>query len=187
MSRVVFYAMDKTYLQAYIDHKNEIATAVASGRYTESDIMKIKAEISDARSDSRELYTVDADGAAHIMICGPLEPKPDPCAIMFDQDMTTYSDIINACNKAEADPAVINLVFHFETPGGNVVGLFRAADVIAGCKKKKSAIIGSLCASAGYALCSQIGLGGIYAENDAAEIGSIGVLTEVVDDSGADK
>jgi|WetSurMetagenome_2_1015567.scaffolds.fasta_scaffold08452_2 ClpP class serine protease len=186
MSRIVFYAMDKVHLQAYIDHKNDISAALAAGRYDAGYIEKLKAEIDEYHNEDRELYTVDGDGTAHIAVCGPLEPKPDPCAILFDQDMTTYSDIINATQKAESDPNVRQLQYHFETPGGNVVGLFRAADVLAACKKKKTAMIGSLCASAGYALASQMGIGNVFAENISAEVGSIGILMEVVDDSGAD-
>lgn len=185
MSKAVFYAMDERYLQEYIDGKNQIAAAVASGKISAEMIDRVKAEMSDFHAEQKkELYTVDDQGIAHITVAGPLEPKPDPCAVMFDIEMTTYSDIIEATRKAEADPRVISKDYHFSTPGGNVVGLFRAADEIYAGKKPKRAIVHSLCASAGYALASQCD--SIEGENISCEIGSIGVKTEMVDTSKAD-
>ena len=185
MSKTVFYAMDPVYLQAYIDHKNEIAAAIASGNYGQDVIEKVKAEIGAYRDEKKELYSADQEGVAHINVSGPLEPKPDPCAVMFDIEMTTYSDIIEATRQAENNPNVVSLAYHFSTPGGNVVGLFRTADAIASCKKPTHGIVHGLCASAGYALASQCKT--IDAENISAEIGSIGVVTEMADYSEAEK
>ena len=141
MSKAVLYAMDERYLQAYIDGKNEIAAAVASGKISAEMIDRVKAEMSDFHDErKKELYTVDDQGVANITVAGPLEPKPDPCAVMFDIEMTTYSDIIEATRKAESDPRVVSKDYHFSTPGGNVVGLFRAADEIYAAKKPKRAI-----------------------------------------------
>jgi|GEM_PF-4507506 len=186
MSNAVLYAMDEQYLQSYIDHKNNISAMLATGKINDATIEKVRAEIDGYRSEkTKNLYTVDADGTAHINIAGPLEPKPDPCAIMFDIEMTTYSDIFNAIEKAETDPVVTNLLFHFQTPGGNVVGLFKTADKIYNCTKPTKGLIHSLCASAGYALGSQCD--SLEAENVSCEIGSIGVMTEMIDRTAQDK
>jgi len=186
MSNAVLYAMDEQYLQSYIDHKNNISAMLATGKINDATIQKVRAEIDGYRNEkTKQLYTVDADGTAHINIAGPLEPKPDPCAVMFDIDMTTYSDIFNAIEKAETDPMVTNLLFHFSTPGGNVVGLFKTADKIYNCTKPTKGLIHSLCASAGYALGSQCDT--LEAENASCEIGSIGVMTEMIDRTAQDK
>jgi ClpP class serine protease len=177
--------MDEMHLQAYIDHKNDIASLLASGAYSAADIERVSAQIQEMRAADRELYTVDESGTAHISVAGPLEPKPDPCAILFDIEMTTYSDIIEATRKAEADDMVKKITYHFSTPGGNVVGLFHTADTIRSAKKETIGIAHSLSASAGYALMSQCKI--VYAENNSAEIGSIGVASEIIDFSEADK
>lgn len=183
MGNNVFYLMDYNYLQAYTDLKNRISAG--SVNLSDEVIGKIKAQIQEFRADGRELFTVDEDGAAHITVAGPLEPKPDPCAILFDIDMTTYGDIIDATRAAEADNNITKIVYHFATPGGNVVGLFRTADIIRDTEKPTLAVVHDLCASAGYALAAQCD--SIEAENMAAEIGSIGVATEILDRSGQDK
>ena len=187
MGSMVFYAMDETYLQKYIDQKNKISAAIAASKYSENDIKNMRAQFADFHSEERKFYKVDESGVAHIMVTGPLEPKPDICAMLFDIEMTTYSDIIKGIEQAEQDSEVKSVMFHFDTPGGNVVGLFRTADKIREMKKPKSAMIGSLCASAGYALCSQIGIGNIFCENISSEVGSIGILIEAVDDTEAMK
>lgn len=184
-NKYVLYAMDEMHLQAYIDHKNDLAALLASGSYSASDIERVSAQIQEIRSADRELYTVDENGTAHISVAGPLEPKPDPCAILFDIEMTTYSDIIEATRKADADPSVQKIIFHFSTPGGNVVGLFHTADTIRSAKKETIGIAHSLSASAGYALMSQCKI--VQAENNSAEIGSIGVASEIIDFSEMDK
>jgi len=186
MSKAVLYAMEPAYLQAYIDHKNEISAAVASGKVSAEMIDRVKAEMSGYHDENKKcLYEVDPQGVAHINVAGPLEPKADPCAVMFDLEMTTYSDIIEATRKAEDDPMVVSLLYHFSSPGGNVVGLFRAADEVYKAKKPTAGIIHSLCASAAYAIASQCDR--LDAENISVEAGSIGVKTEIVDFSGADK
>jgi len=183
MGKDIFYAMDRSALQAYIDHKNNISAAVL--KMTDDQVEKIKMQVQEQRSGSRELYTVDSEGAAHITIAGVLEPKPDVCAILFDLDMTTYSDIIEGIQKAEADDSVSKIILDVDTPGGNVIGLFKAADTIRNARKPTLAIVSGMAASAGYALVSQADE--IEAENESIEVGSIGVVTERVVTTEADK
>lgn len=182
MPKAIFYAMDADYLRKYADFKDNISAERVN--LSTDEIKRISAEIQSSRSSSRELYTVDDSGAAHIAVTGPLEPKPDPCAVMFDIDMTTYADIIDGTRKAEADDAVNKIIYDFDTPGGNVTGLFATADVIRKAEKPTVAVNHGLMASAGYALGSQCD--SIECANISAETGSIGVVCEILDKSGLD-
>ncbi len=180
MSKNIFYAMDADYLRKYSAFKDKISAEKIN--LSTDEIKRISAEIQAARADGRELYSVDESGNAHITVSGPLEPKPDPCAIMFDLEMTTYADIIRATDEAEADESVKTIIYDFDTPGGNVVGLFATADKIRNTSKPTKAMIFGMAASAGYALASQTDE--IIAENISIESGSIGVVTEIIDYSG---
>lgn len=181
-SKAVFYAMDPATLERYASFKDYIGE-MSIGLST-SEINRIRAEIKTAREETRKSFFVDESGSAHIYVTGPLENAPDPCAVMFDIEMTTYSDIINETRAAEADDNIKKIKYHFDTPGGNIVGLFKTADVIRKTTKPTEAIIEGLCASAGYALASQCDT--IPSDNIATEIGSIGVVTEITDRSGQD-
>ncbi len=183
MSKYIFYAMEPAALLKYAEFKDKISAETLD--LSPDKIKALSAQIQESRADGRELFTVDEEGTAHITVAGPLEPKADPCAIMFDIEMTTYGDIITAVRAAEADNNISKLVFHFDSPGGNVVGLFKTADEIRKVTKPTLAIIHGLCASAAFALACQCDE--IQAENISCETGSIGVATEILDFTGRDK
>lgn len=183
MPKAVLYAMEPAALQAYIDHKNAISAAAIN--LSDEQISKIRAEVEEYRFDGRELYTVDSDGNAHIAIAGPLEPKPDICAVLFDIEMTTYADIIKGIEQAEADESVKTIIFDIDSPGGNVVGLTKTADKIRTASKPTRAVVLDMAASAAYWLASQTD--SLEAENESIEVGSIGVVTEYADYSESDK
>lgn len=182
-SRFIYYAMEEQALQAYIDLKNLVNEK--SLDLSEEHIAKIKAEITAYRDNDRLIYTVDDNGTAHINIVGALEPKMDPCAVFFGIEMTTYEDIFKGVEAANANFDVKDIMLHFDTPGGNIVGLFKTADVIYNSVKPVSSIVHGMAASAGYALISQSK--NIAAENVSIEVGSIGVMTERIDRSEADR
>ena len=100
------------------------------------------------------MFTSEGD-TAFMTISGVLEPKPDACAIMFGFDMTTYQDIIEGIQEVEKDESILNLEIDFDTPGGNVVGLFASCDVIRNTRLKTTGIATGMAASAGFALISQ--------------------------------
>lgn len=184
MSRFIYYAMATGPLQEYIDFKNNIAALSAdmSPEKIEAIGNKIKAQ----RTDGRELLIIDENGNAHINVIGPLEPKADPCAIMFDIDMTTYSDIINAAIQAQNNPNVSGeVIFHFDTPGGNIVGLEKTANVIKDMIKPTRAIIHGDCLSAGLFLASQCNI--FESEGETQMTGSLGVRTTMIDRSEEDR
>ena len=184
-SKAVFYAMEPSHLERYASFKDYISDM--SVNLSSSEIKRITSEIQNARKPEavRESFFVDENGAAHIFVGGPLEPKPDACAIMFGIDMTTYSDIIEETKMAESDNNILSIIYHFDTPGGNVVGLFAAADAIRNTTKPTLGINEGLCASAGYALASQCD--DIQGLNISVETGSIGVVTEIIDRSGQEE
>ena len=184
MSRFIYYAMSIGALQEYIDFKNNIAALAAD--MTPEKIEAIGNKIQTQRSDGRELLTIDESGNAHINIIGPLEPKADPCAIMFDIDMTTYSDIITGAIKAQNDPNVTgDVIFHFDSPGGNVVGVEKTANVIKDMTKPTHAIIHGECCSAALILASQCDI--FESEGETQITGSLGVRTTMIDRSEQDR
>lgn len=191
MPKNIFYAMEPSSLKSYIDHKNNMQAAATL--LTSDKIEKIKSEVSGIRmADNGGLgsgktprnYSVD-NGVATIAIAGPLEPKADLCAILFDVEMTTYSDIINSINLAENDNSVETIVFEINSPGGNVVGLSRTAEKIKNATKPTKAVVSDMAASAAYWLASQAD--SIVAEHSAVEIGSIGVFCQYINTSESDK
>ena len=159
----------------------EVFSFPSHNRFLRFFFEKIKSQ----RAENLSLLTIDENGTGHINIAGPMEPKPDPCAIMFDIDMTTYSDIIEGVRAAEADPAVKEIIFHFDTPGGNVVGMEAAARVIRDASKPTKGVIHGDCCSAGLFLASQCK--NFVSEGETQTSGSLGVVTTMIDRSEADR
>lgn len=182
MPRYIHYAMEEESLQAYIDHKNMIAGEQI--KLSADEITRIKLELAEFKKNDRVLFTSEGD-TAFMTISGVLEPKPDPCAIMFGFDMTTYQDIIEGIQAIEKDEAILNLKLYFDTPGGNVTGLFAACDFIRNTRLNTTGIVTGMAASAGFALISQCDT--IEAVNQSIEVGSIGVRIDMVDRSEQDK
>ncbi|MHA1379318.1 MAG: S49 family peptidase [Candidatus Helarchaeota archaeon] len=173
--------MSPDHLKTYINHKNDIQAG--SKLLSSEKIEKIKSEI---KSQIKEInsaklprnYRVEDDKAI-ISVTGPLEPKRDICAALFDIDMTTYSDIINSINLAENNNAIKEIIFEINSPGGNVIGLNRAAERIKNVSKPTTALVTDMAASAAYELASQTDK--IIAEHSGVEVGSIGVYCECAD------
>jgi len=182
MPRFIHYAMEEESLQAYIDHKNMIAGEQI--KLSGAEIDRIKLELAEFKKNDRVLFTSEGNTAT-MHISGVLEPKPDPCAIMFGFDMTTYQDIIEGIEAIEKDEAILNLDLFFDTPGGNVTGLFAACDFIRNTRLNTTGIVTGMAASAGFALISQCDT--IKGVNQSIEVGSIGVRTDMVDRSEQDK
>lgn len=183
MARNIYYAMNPESLKRYIAHKNNMQ--LGAKLLTSEKIDQIKSQINESRSSELPRnYSVE-NGIARISIAGPLEPKADICAVLFDIEMTTYSDIIRGIEAAEKDQSVEKIIFDINSPGGNVVGLSRTAEKIKNATKPTVAIVTDMAASAAYWLASQADE--IIAEHAAAEIGSIGVYCECVDQTEYDK
>jgi len=167
------YAMYKPSLQSFIEHRLNISAAAE--KLTEKRIDQIKLRVEEFETDGRLTHTI-IDGVSHIPIQGILQPKPDICSILFDQEMTVYSDIIEAIKAGEADENVIEHILDVDSPGGNVVGVEATCNHIRNAKKPVTAIIHGMCCSGAYWLASQADK--IIAVGETGEIGSIGVITE---------
>jgi signal peptide peptidase SppA len=88
-----------------------------------------------------------------------------------------YDDIIKATIEAATDPDMKSLLFHINSPGGEVNGVIDTAKVLnqITALKNSSVYTSSVMASGGYWLGSAIN--GTIAAGPTAKVGSIGVLT----------
>lgn len=140
-----------------------------------------------------EMFTPAAEGlprnlkiagdVAEIRVEGVLSKKPDFWSWYFGGGNTTYEQIQQALAICEADATVKRVLFHVDSPGGNVDGLFDALASIDAFSKPKSVRAAYAC-SAAYAIAA---LGGkIEATNAAVQVGSIGVAVRYVDYDGVD-
>lgn len=119
---------------------------------------------------------------AQINITGVLTKDPSWILRYFGGGNTAYSEIISAINEAERDPAIKEVVFSIDSPGGQTSGLSDAMDAVAGMTIPTRAEVSGMAASAAYGLASQAG--SITALNRSAMFGSIGVKgTYFVDES----
>jgi signal peptide peptidase SppA len=122
------------------------------------------------------------DGIAYIPVVGPLTNSSRDAFL----DETSYEQIRKNIDKALATDDVKHIVFEFDTPGGEVAGVFDLAAHIRYAQEKKpmSAVLNQAALSAGYLLASAVG--DIRAP-EFSQIGSVGVLSMHVDMSEMDK
>jgi signal peptide peptidase SppA len=123
------------------------------------------------------------DGIGVVAIEGPILRKPDLFARIFFG--ATGSEDIGAALREAAGRDDIKAVFlHIDSPGGTVAGTPELADAVAALDKKKPvyAFSSGLMCSAAYWVASQARA--IYV-TPSAQIGSIGVVQAVVDNSAA--
>lgn len=111
---------------------------------------------------------------AIIPIKGVIMPERN-CASAWS-GWTTCEDLVSDLQAAIGEPSVREIVFDVDSPGGNAVGVQEAAEYIASCrgKKRMTAHVGGMCASAAYWLASAADeiVTGVTGES-----GSIGVVT----------
>jgi len=121
------------------------------------------------------------DGKAEIDITGVLTNRPNFAAFLFGGGNRIYQGIRNAVVQADEDEEVKEIVLNITSPGGQVAGLFDTAKIIADAKKPVTAMVNEYAYSAAYALASQADK--IILNNDAAQVGSIGIVQQFfVDD-----
>jgi len=167
------YYLAEKYLNPFLKFSAD-TRAIADELRKISPEMNIKAISTDINSAFKHPYTVDQYGTCHIQIVGSLSRRVNPCAGMFFEEATTYSEIIEQTNRAEDDESVNEIVYHVNSPGGEVAGVDTAAMIIRQVTKPTSAIVEDMCCSAAYYLASQTGK--IIASSPLDEIGSIGVM-----------
>ena len=140
-------------------------------------IDRIKAEAREAAS----LPILEVkDGVANIKIEGTLEQESTISSSLMGPT-TSYKDIEEATQRADADPFVQKIAYHIDSPGGNWNGLDYAAEVIKTAEKPTEAIVYTGAHSGGYYLASQADK--IYAATKGSSIGSIGIASEVYERS----
>lgn len=118
------------------------------------------------------------EGVAIIPVTGSLVQRSD---WMSDTSgMLSYASIERMMNAALDDPRVKELLWEFDTPGGEVAGAFDFADRIYARRDEKpmTAVVNELAASAGYLLASAVGN---IALSRTASVGSIGVVGAHID------
>jgi signal peptide peptidase SppA len=115
------------------------------------------------------------EGVAIIPITGTLVQRSD---WMTDSSgMQSYSRIERMVDSAERDYQVKEVLYEFDTPGGEVAGAFDFADRLFDMRthgaKPATAVVNELAASAGYLIASAVGN---VVVNRTAAVGSIGVV-----------
>jgi len=178
----IFMLFEKDYYESYRIFKSMVDTKKLE--LSTEKIDKIKADILSFQSQGRELEMVISEGIAYIPVIGQLVNEIEPCAFLFGEQQTLYADIISMIDKAKEAMAK-EIIFEFDTPGGHVSGCDLTASAIKNCGIKTTALISNMCASAGFWLASQCDCRIASSETD--EIGSIGVLVEVIDRTENDK
>jgi signal peptide peptidase SppA len=133
--------------------------------------------------DDEEAYTLDRDGVAMVSIDGPLAQRAWSCW-MFGGD--GYDAIVDRCRSALANPKTSALVLKIDSPGGEVAGCFDAVRTIRALGERAGvpivAYADELAASAAYALaCAAEAI----VLPDSGCVGSIGVITTVIDQTAA--
>jgi signal peptide peptidase SppA len=123
------------------------------------------------------------DGIGVVAIEGPILRKPDLFARIFF-GATSSEDIGDAIREAAGREDIKAVFLNIDSPGGTVAGTPELANAVAALDKKKPvyAFSSGLMCSAAYWVASQARA--IYA-TPSAQVGSIGVVQAVIDNSAA--
>lgn len=119
-----------------------------------------------------------AGDKAAIAIEGVMTEAPDIIAMLFMGGNTTYQDIIDAAQSADADEEVGEIEFRINSPGGSVSGLFDCVAAVQGLKTPTRSVIHSRGMSGAFILASATGE--IVAANPTSSVGSFGVAVDVM-------
>lgn len=130
-------------------------------------------------------YHVTKGGAALIRVVGTLVQRGDDFMEAVS-GLVSYDTIRKAFRAALADPEAKSILLEFDSPGGEVAGVFDLADEIYQARGAKPiwAVANEAAFSAAYALACAADR--VFLSRTAA-VGSVGVLAVHVDQSGADK
>jgi capsid assembly protease len=128
---------------------------------------------------------VNKDGVAVIPVLGTLV-KRGASLMAAQSGLTSCEAIKSEFAKALADPSVKSIVFDFDSPGGEVAGVFELAQCIFSARGKKplTAVANSIALSGAYLLASAADRVLI---NAVGSVGSIGALALHCDQSQADQ
>jgi signal peptide peptidase SppA len=126
---------------------------------------------------------IGADGIATINISGTLVGKSSGMNAL--SGLTSYADIAAQFTAAMENPMVRGILEYYDTPGGEVQGMFECAATMAQARGKKPVCAVVNCAaSAGYMLAATADA---IVVSQTAITGSIGIIALHLDQSGADE
>ena len=130
------------------------------------------------RAESARRQQIADTGVAIIPVHGVMVSRSmqmNPC-----ETMTSYEQVRAQVNAALADPAVEQIAFDIDSPGGSTVGAFELADFLFEARgvKPMSALTHYSAYSAGYLLASAIGN---VSMSRTSGVGSVGVIAKHLD------
>lgn len=135
-----------------------------------------------AASASQGLYAVGAGGVATIDINGPLTKYQNSFQSLFGGTATVRAR--QALREASRDPDVRGIFLRIDSPGGTVAGTADLADEVARADKRKPVYAYFEDLAASGALWVGVQARKVFA-NEGALVGSIGVLSTLIDSSEA--
>jgi ClpP class serine protease len=177
------YAIEAVYLKAWLDEKNLSITDMAAAKELAVSA-GIPIDLFGSQS-ADDIYRADGD-TAHISVSGPLSTEgPDFLDKLFGYGGTSYRAITEAITRAKDDPVIKQAILHVNSPGGTIDGLddvYMAHAAFA--KEKHSEVrVEGMAASAAYWLAAPASK--IYATGPTSQIGSIGLIATIIDDTAA--
>lgn len=131
----------------------------------------------EARAERPSALEVEGKTAV-IKVQGVLTPAPDYMAEMYGEPNTTYPELMAALGAAMIDPAVRDITWEIDSPGGSVDGLFTLLDAIEDARatgRKPMKAVGINAHSAAYGIAAAVGE--IHAASRTSGFGSVGVAT----------
>jgi ClpP class serine protease len=129
-----------------------------------------------AKDDDEKKHHSVAGITAEIQVDGLLTSKRSFLAMMLGLGGTTYPQLRNAIAEAENDSAVENIVFRFDSPGGEAgADLVETMNAIRNASKPTTAVVGNMAASAAFGLAVQADT--VVAQNPMSIVGSVGTVT----------
>jgi signal peptide peptidase SppA len=126
----------------------------------------------------RKPYRTTSEGVAVIPVIGSLVNRGSFLDAM--SGVTSYESFKNAIGQASRDPDVVAILMDIDSPGGEAVGAFEAADAVraaAAIKPVQAAVMG-LCCSAAYAIASAASRITISTSSMAGSIGVVMLHTD---------
>lgn len=155
------------------DVAHEMQRRISTARPPAGAETKFTEAVEAARNDKGPRSLSVAGNVAEIRVEGVLTKAPDFWLWFLGYANTSYLDVQAALAQADTDPAIERIELFFDSPGGNVDGLFDVLAALEATKKPLTARVEQAC-SAAYAMAAQASR--IEATNAASVVGSIGVV-----------
>lgn len=133
---------------------SELSSAVGQFERPEVEGSQFVGSVEKDADGKRKAYRTTADGVAIIPVMGSLVNRYD----FFDavSGTTSYEKLKHTLALAAADPDVSSILLDIDSPGGEAIGAFEAADAVraAAAIKPVVSVVNGMAASAAYAIAS---------------------------------